>query len=75
MWLKNIQFLLMSGANDPTIPTVFKWANRKGPPGFESRTRGRGEGGVLGPLKKFTTWAKNHPLGSQFRFWATLQMF
>ena len=27
MWLKNIQFLLMSRVNDPTIPTVFKWAN------------------------------------------------
>ena len=45
----------------------------KGAPGFESRTGGRGEGGVLKPLKKFTTWAENCSLGSQFCFGLTFR--
>jgi len=36
----------------------------KGSPGFETRTGGRGEGGFLKLLKKFTTWAKSSVLGS-----------
>jgi len=38
----------------------------KGVPGFECRTGGRGGGGVLKLLKKFTTQTKNWSIGHQF---------